>query len=130
MNSTLFEEPVTVLVGLGFPRKIGSAIEAYQLLSDMRLMTSKAAHKMTMQACRAAIDGKIDPQIARAAFVAFASRIGMLLANDTARLNEPVRPQPLTYDKASRVHQAHSRDALNAGSNENRPHERTTHAPA
>ena len=92
MNSTFFDEPVTVLVGLGFPRKVRSAIEAYQLLSDMRPMTSKAAHKMTMQACKAAIDGKIDPQIARSAFVAFTSRIGMLLANETARLNEPDGP--------------------------------------
>jgi hypothetical protein len=84
MNSTLFEKPVTVLVGLGFPRKIGSANEAYQLLSDMRLTTSKGAHRMATQACKAAIEGEIDPKIARSAFAAFARRSAMLLSNDSS----------------------------------------------
>lgn len=84
MNNTFFEEPVTVLVGLGFPRRIESASEAYQLLSDMKLTASKAAHKVAMQACKAAIDGKIDPETARSAFVAFARRSAMLLSNDPA----------------------------------------------
>lgn len=82
MNSTYFEVPVIVLVGLGFPRKVESAIEAYQLLSDMRLTTSKAAHKVAMQACKAAIDGTIDPETAKSAFVAFARRNAMLVSND------------------------------------------------
>jgi hypothetical protein len=81
MNNTFFEEPVTVLVGLGFPRRIESAIEAYQLLSDLPLTASKAARKVAMQACKAAIDGKIDPETARSAFIAFARRSGMLLSN-------------------------------------------------
>lgn len=81
MNNTLFEEPVTVLVGLGFPRRIESAMEAYQLLSDMQLTVSKAAHKVAMQACKAAIDGKIDPETARSAFIAFARRSAMLVSN-------------------------------------------------
>jgi len=84
MNNTFFEEPVTVLVGLGFPRRIESALEAYQLLSDMPLTASKAAHKVAMQACKAAIDGKIDPETARSAFIAFARRSAMLLSNDPA----------------------------------------------
>lgn len=81
MNNTFFEEPVTVLVGLGFPRRIESASEAYQLLSDMKLTASKAAHKVAMQACKAAIDGKIDPETARSAFITFARRSAMLLSN-------------------------------------------------
>jgi hypothetical protein len=84
MNNTFFEEPVTVLVGLGFPRRIESATEAYQLLSDMQLTASKAAHKVATQACKAAIDGKIDPETARSAFIAFARRSAMLLSNDPA----------------------------------------------
>lgn len=83
MNSTFFKEPVTVLVGLGFPRKIENAMEAYQLLSDMRLITSRAAHKVAMQACKAALDGQIDPELARSAFVAFARRSAMLVSNSS-----------------------------------------------
>jgi hypothetical protein len=82
MESTLFEKPVTVLVGLGFPRKIWSATEAYQLLSDMRLTTSKPAQKVALHACKAAIDGKIDADIARSAFVFFARRCAMLLSKE------------------------------------------------
>jgi len=77
MDSTHFTKPVTVLVGLGFPRKIRSAYEAYQLLCDMRLATSRGAHRIAMQACKAAIEGKIDAEIARSAFVAFARRTAM-----------------------------------------------------
>lgn len=84
MNNTFFEEPVTVLVGLGFPRRIESAVEAHQLLSDMPLTASKSAHKVAMQACKAAIDGKIDPETARSAFIAFARRSAMLLSKDSA----------------------------------------------
>ena len=58
MDSTHFTKPVTVLVGLGFPRKIRSAYEAYQLLCDMRLATSRGAHRIAMQACKAAIEVK------------------------------------------------------------------------
>jgi hypothetical protein len=87
MRSTRFEEPVTVLVGLGFPRKIESAIEAHQLLSDMRLTTVEAAHKAAVKACKAAIDGKIDPDVARSVFVAFARRAAMLVSQDPRGLD-------------------------------------------
>jgi hypothetical protein len=82
MNNTHFREPVTVLVGLGFPREIKSATEAYQLLSDIRLTTSKSAHAAAMKACKAAINGKIDPEIARSTLVAFARHSAMLFSED------------------------------------------------
>lgn len=84
MLGTGFEKPVNVLVGLGFPRKVTSADEAYQLLSDMRPAAGVAAHKMALRACKAAIHGEIDPEIARSAFAAFARRHAMLLSEDTA----------------------------------------------
>ena len=34
-DTTRFERPVTVLVGLGFPRSIESVLEAYTLLQDV-----------------------------------------------------------------------------------------------
>jgi Protein of unknown function (DUF982) len=102
MNNTFFEEPVTVLVGLGFPRQIESAIEAYQLLSDMQLTTSKAAQKVALQACKAAIDGKIDPETARSAFMAFARRSAMLLSNDPAFKIETDVALPSTAARSGR----------------------------
>lgn len=114
MNNTFFEEPVTVLVGLGFPRRIESAIEAYQLLSDLQLSASKAAQKVAMQACKAAIDGKIDPETARSAFVAFARRSAMLLSNDPAFKTETDVGLPCIGARSDR-----SQTALNASSCDN-----------
>jgi hypothetical protein len=82
MNSTLFEEPVTILVGLGFPRQVRSATEAHQLLSDMRLTAGRKAHAAALQACKAAIDGEIDPELARSIFAAFARRSALLVSDD------------------------------------------------
>jgi Protein of unknown function (DUF982) len=98
MNNTLFEEPVTVLVGLGFPRRIESAIEAHQLLSDMRLTANKAAHTAALHACKAAIDGEVDPEIARSAFVAFARRSAMLISKVPPFRTNPVLGLPRTDD--------------------------------
>ena len=85
MNSTAFEKPVTVLVGLGFPKKIDNAFEAFQLLSDMRLTTQKTAQRVALRVCREAVKGAIEPETARSAFVAFAHRCGMLLSSEAGR---------------------------------------------
>ncbi|WP_119271694.1 DUF982 domain-containing protein [Taklimakanibacter deserti] len=92
MKSTRFEEPVTVLVGLGFPRRIESAIEAHQLLADIRLTTFETAHKAAVNACKAAVDGKIDPDVARSVFVAFARRAAMLVSEDPCGSKGRTRP--------------------------------------
>ncbi len=34
MQSAVFEHPVTILVGMGYPRQIRSVFEAYQFLTD------------------------------------------------------------------------------------------------
>jgi hypothetical protein len=85
MDSTFFEKPIIVLVGLGFPRKIESAGEAYQFLSDMQLTGQKTAQKIALRACREAMMGAIEPETARSAFVAFAHRCGILLSSDDSR---------------------------------------------
>ena len=102
MNSTAFEKPVTVLVGLGFPKKIENAFEAFQLLSDMRLTTQKTAHRVALQACREAVKGAIEPETARSAFVAFAHRCGMLLSSGAGRdvgLNEYLHGNDASLDR-------------------------------
>src|SRR5690349_1704179 len=94
MNSTFFENPVTVLVGLGFPRTIESAEEAYQLLSEMPGTGSE--RRVALNACRAALEGKIDPATARAAFVAFSRRSAMMLEDPhigDGRLRNPSMPE-------------------------------------
>lgn len=78
MNCTRFEEPVTVLVGLGFPARIESAMEAYALLADWPPASRSGAHTVALNACRAAINGEIDAETARATFVAFARRNDIL----------------------------------------------------
>jgi Protein of unknown function (DUF982) len=94
MKRTSFEKPVTVLVGLGFPRKIENAFEAYQLLSEMRLIAHHRAQKVALRACREAMTGTIEPETARSAFVAFAQRCGMLLSPSASPESDGYHPRP------------------------------------
>ncbi|MET3577577.1 hypothetical protein ABID19_000592 [Mesorhizobium robiniae] len=78
MDRSSFEKPVTILTGLGTPTKIESAAEAYALLADWPSASRTAAHDIAAKACRAAMDGEIDAETARATFVAFARRNDLL----------------------------------------------------
>lgn len=78
MDRSSFEKPVTILTGLGSPTKIESAAEAYALLADWPSASRTAAHDIAARACRAAMDGEIDAETARATFVAFARRNDLL----------------------------------------------------
>ncbi len=78
MNCTRFKEPVTILVGLGFPARIESAMEAYALLADWPSASRNGAHSVALNAFRAAISGEIDAETARATLVAFAKRNDIL----------------------------------------------------
>ncbi|RWN57293.1 DUF982 domain-containing protein [Mesorhizobium sp.] len=78
MDRSSFEKPVTILTGLGTPTRIESAAEAYALLADWPRASWTAAHDIAAKACRAAMDGEIDAETARATFVAFARRNDLL----------------------------------------------------
>jgi hypothetical protein len=78
MDRSSFEKPVIILTGLGSPAKIESAAEAYALLVDWPSASRTAAHDIAAKACRAAMDGEIDAETARATFVAFARRNDLL----------------------------------------------------
>ncbi|WP_353820762.1 DUF982 domain-containing protein [Mesorhizobium sp.] len=78
MDRSSFAKPVTILTGLGNPTKIESAAEAYALLSDWPSASRTAAHDIAAKACRAAMEGEIDAETARATFVAFARRNDLL----------------------------------------------------
>ncbi|RWP73013.1 DUF982 domain-containing protein [Mesorhizobium sp.] len=74
MDRSSFEKPVTILTGLGTPSKIESGAEAYALLADWPAASRTAAHDIAAKACRAAMDGEIDAETARATFVAVSPR--------------------------------------------------------
>lgn len=78
MDRASFDKPVTILTGLGTPTKIESAAEAYALLAEWPATSRTAAHDIAAKACRAALEGEIDAETARATFVAFARRNDLL----------------------------------------------------
>jgi hypothetical protein len=79
MNHTRFENPVTLLVGLGLPTTVEGAREAYGLLQDWPEVGRNAAHGVALNACKACIAAEIDAETARTLLVAFARQAGIHL---------------------------------------------------
>lgn len=79
MDRTQFRKPVSVLVGLGYPAKVESASQAYQLLNELPLSPAHRARSVAAKVCKLAIEGAVEPEVARSAFVAFAHRMAMLV---------------------------------------------------
>ena len=79
MNATRFGKPVPFLLGEGCPASIASAEEAFRVLCENRASAATHAHSVALEACKAAIAGEIDAEIARSAFAAFAETHAMLL---------------------------------------------------
>jgi hypothetical protein len=79
MYGAAFERPIVLFVGLGFPRQINSATDAYQALSDMPRRDKDHAHESALNACRAAVAGDVEPETARGIVEAYARSRGMLL---------------------------------------------------
>jgi hypothetical protein len=77
MKPDMFEEPVTILLGLGMPTKVRSVMHAYQILLDWRNPADLEC-ELALKACKSAIKGETDAQTARAVFVAFAERHDLL----------------------------------------------------
>ncbi|WP_318013310.1 DUF982 domain-containing protein [Mesorhizobium sp. B263B2A] len=84
MNRGQFEEPVTVLVGMGFPVAIENVMEAYALLQDWPAAGRNGAHAIALNACKAGIAGEIDPETVRATLVTFARRNDILVQDMVA----------------------------------------------
>lgn len=78
MELTRFNRPVSILVGLGYPAKIHSARQAYEFLSETPTIAAKEARSVALKVCKAALNGEIEPETARSAFVAFAERSAIL----------------------------------------------------
>jgi len=80
MGHNVFEHPVTVFVGLGFPTQIASVKEAYAFLCEWPPSKRNAAHKIALNACKGALAGEIDADTARGMFMAFVRKNGLLAA--------------------------------------------------
>lgn len=81
MNHMRFEEPITLLVGFGFPARIEGVMEAYALLQDWPPFARNASHEVAFNACKAGITGAVDPETVRAALESFAQRNDILIAD-------------------------------------------------
>ena len=84
MQIGIFEEPVSIIVGLGIPVQVGTVAEAYAILSEWPVNQRGPAHDIALKACRAALAGEIDADTARGTFAAFAARSGILTPDDSA----------------------------------------------
>jgi hypothetical protein len=78
MKPDMFRNPVSILVGLGFPTEIRGVMDAYRHLSECPVSQRDAAHLVALKACGAALRGEIEPDTARGFFAAFAEKHDML----------------------------------------------------
>ncbi|HET9534398.1 MAG: DUF982 domain-containing protein [Mesorhizobium sp.] len=84
MDTKRFAHPVSIFVGLGFPRQIETASEAFQVLNEWN-GARNPTHAMALNVCRAASAGEVGVEASRLAFEAFARTRGML-APDAATI--------------------------------------------
>ncbi|MBB3965786.1 DUF982 domain-containing protein [Rhizobium metallidurans] len=87
MKPDMFREPVSILVGLGFPAEVRSAADAYRHLCEWPMRLRDNAHAVALKACGAALRDEIEAETARGLFAAFAEKHD-LLAPDTSVIAE------------------------------------------
>ncbi|MBD9446644.1 MULTISPECIES: DUF982 domain-containing protein [unclassified Rhizobium] len=78
MKPDMFKEPVSILVGLGFPAEVRSAMDAYRHLVEWPEALRDSAHSVALKACGAALRGEIEAETARGLFAAFAEKHDLL----------------------------------------------------
>jgi hypothetical protein len=81
MLSQPFEKPVHVWVGLGFPRRLNSVVDAYQFVVDW--CGNSPEQRAAIRACKAALAGDIDAETARGILVQFARKRDILVEDGT-----------------------------------------------
>jgi hypothetical protein len=70
MKPDMFRQPVSILVGLGFPTEVRSVMDAYRHLVEWPAAQRDGAHKVALKACNAALRGEIEAETARGLFAA------------------------------------------------------------
>jgi hypothetical protein len=98
MKPDMFRQPVTILVGLGFPAEVRSVIDAYRHLAEWPASLRDTAHSMALKACSAALRGEIEAETARGLFAAFAEKHDLL-----APENDAIAASHLRRDKDPHV---------------------------
>ncbi|WLS05889.1 DUF982 domain-containing protein [Shinella oryzae] len=78
MKPDTFEQPLSILVGLGFPAEVRSVMEAYRHLVEWPASSRDTAHSVALKACNAALRGEIEAETARGLFAAFAEKHDLL----------------------------------------------------
>lgn len=78
MKPDMFREPVIILVGLGFPAKVRTVMEAYRHLVEWPASMRDTAYSVALKACGAALRGEIEAETARGLFAAFAEKHDLL----------------------------------------------------
>ncbi|WP_065376412.1 DUF982 domain-containing protein [Ensifer adhaerens] len=78
MKPDMFENPVRILVGLGFPTEVRSVLDAYRHLVEWPISLRDGPHSVALKACRAALCGEIEAETARGLFAAFAEKHDLL----------------------------------------------------
>jgi hypothetical protein len=77
MNTNRFAQPVSIFIGLGFPREIETVSEAFQVLNEWDGVRTPT-HATALNVCHASCAGEVDVEVARVAFEAFARARGIL----------------------------------------------------
>ncbi|MDM9649281.1 DUF982 domain-containing protein [Rhizobium sp. S163] len=78
MKPDMFRQPVSILVGLGFPAEVRGVMDAYRHLVEWPVSFRDAAHSVALKACHAALHGEIEAETARGFFAAFAAKHDLL----------------------------------------------------
>ncbi|TCA59871.1 DUF982 domain-containing protein [Rhizobium leguminosarum] len=79
MKPDMFRQPVSILVGLGFPAEVRSVMDAYRHLTEWPTSLRDSAHAIALTACSAALRGEIEAETARDLFAAFAEKHDLLI---------------------------------------------------
>ncbi|MGN7713663.1 DUF982 domain-containing protein [Agrobacterium tumefaciens] len=78
MKPDMFKQPVSILVGLGFPAEVRGVTDAYRHLAEWPASLRGPAHSVALKACSAALRGEIEAETARGLFAAFAEKHDLL----------------------------------------------------
>jgi hypothetical protein len=74
-----FDEPIWLLIGLGYPHRVDSVSGAYRVLLDNPPSYPDASYDIALRACRSAVEGAVDAATVRGILACFAQRRGILV---------------------------------------------------
>jgi len=84
MDHVQFDQPVSVFIGLGFPREIQTALDAYDVLIEWNGLPD-LDRSAAIETCRKVLNGKGNGREAREAFQRFAHGRGILVEDVYSR---------------------------------------------